>query len=151
MSGKATLTYYDSKGKPTSMTVNTVDIDSTSITAQTAALAALRSAITAISNSTEIGSTLSVIESFGTPANRGGLRGVKALVRWFSADEGDGGQYGSNEIGCIDESEFTIVGDKAVLQGTLYDNLKAAFDAFVVTENGNSVAVYEVEQVTRGI
>ena len=151
MAGKATITYYDMRGRPTSMSVNTVEPSAANLTALTGQIDALRAALNSITESTEINQTLSVIDQFGTPANRGGLRGTKALVRWFASAEGDGGQFGSNEIGCVDATEFTVVGDKAILQGALYNALKAAFDAVVLTENGASVAVYEVELVSRSI
>ncbi len=151
MAGKSTLTFYDARGRATSMSMNIDEPNGSNTTALTAAQDALAGAVLAISESAEYSATLSRIASVGTPADRGGLRGTKALIRWFSEDEGDGGQYGSNEIGAVDPDLFTVVGDRQILQGTPYTNLKAAFDAHAQTENGNSVAVYEVELVSRGV
>jgi hypothetical protein len=92
---------------------------------------------------------MSQLTGSGAVEDRGGLRGTKALIRWFSANEGESGQYGSNEIGAVDPDLFTVVGNKQVLQGALYTALKAAFDALAETENGNAVSVYEVELVSR--
>jgi len=150
MAGKGTITFDDMRGRPTSMTINVGDLvgDFDNVDS---ALGTLEAAVAALSLSEQHSRTLSGITETGTPDDRGGLRGTKAIVRWFSSAEGDGGQYGSNEIGTVDPSLFTVVGDQAFLQGTLYNNLKAAFDAVAQTENGNAVAVYEVELVSRNI
>lgn len=150
MAGKATITFYDRLGKPTSMSVNTAqpagDIDVLATAVET-----LQVALENIVESGEVSRTLSRIDATGTPASRAGFRGTKALVRWFSANEGDGGQYGSNEIGAVDPNLFTVVGNRAILQGANYNAIQSAFDGLVVTENGNAVAVYEIELVSRSI
>lgn len=151
MGAKGTATFYDAAGKPTSISINIPDLTGASITGIGADMVALTTALAGISLSAQYHHTMSMQAASGTPADRGGLRGTKALIRWFSADEGDGGQYGSNEMGAVDPSLFTPVGDKLVLQGANYDAVKAAFDALAETENGNSVSVYEIELVSRNI
>lgn len=149
MSGNASVTIWDAAGKPTGMHINIPTLTGANYVAVSGNVIALADALVAISLSGQYQALLSQPTATGTPADRGGVRGQKALVRWFSANEGDGGQYGSNEIGTVDAALFTAVGDKLVLQGALYDAIKAAFDAVAETENGNAVAVYEIELVTR--
>lgn len=149
MTDKATITYWDELGKQTGISVNTVELSGANFATTVAAMDALRVALDGISLSGESNQVISSGVKTGGPVDRGGVRGTKALIRWFAASEGSDGQYGSNEIGAVDPSLFTVVGNKSVLQGALYDALKAAFDALAVTENGNGVSVYEIERVSR--
>ena len=149
MADTATITYWDARGKRTGISVNTAELSGANFDVQVTAMDALRTAIDTISLSAQSQQIISSGVLNGAPADRGGFRGTKALIRWFAAGEGTDGQYGSNEIGAVDPSLFTVVGSQALLQGTPYNALKAAFDAFATTENGNSVSVYEVELVSR--
>lgn len=151
MAGKAALTFWDAAGKPTGMHVNTRDLSGAQYDFLEGEVAALATALANISESAQYQTVLSAVTGTGDPDDRGGLRGTKALVRWFSPNEGSSGQYGSNEIGAVDNSLFTVVGGEQVLQGGLYDAIKAAFDTLVETENGNAVEVYEVKLVSRTI
>ena len=151
MAGSVTITYKDAAGKPTGISVNTPTPSGANFDLILADVSSLMSALNALSLSAENSMTFSFISKGGTPEDRGGVRGTKALIRWFSANEGDGGQYGSNEIGAVDPALFTVVGNRMLLQGTDYNSLRAAFNALAVTENGNAVDVYEVELVSRGL
>lgn len=149
MGDNASITFWDAAGKPTGIHVNMPTLSGANYTAVSGNVVSLGTALAAISKSAQYTATMTQQTATGAPEDRGGLRGTKALIRWFSAAEGDGGQYGSNEIGAVDPDLFTVVGNKQVLQGALYDAIKAAFDVLAQTENGNAVAVYEIELVSR--
>lgn len=149
MGDTASITFWDAAGKATGIHVNMPQLSGATYDAVSTDVIDLATALAAISKSAQYTATMSQQTATGTPADRGGLRGTKALIRWFSPSEGDGGQYGSNEIGAVDPDLFTVVGNKQVLQGALYDAIKAAFDALAETENGNAVEVYEIELVSR--
>ena len=149
MTDNATITQFDAAGKPTGISINVADLTGANFDAQVIAVTALGDAIGAISLTGQVSKTISQNVKEGGPGDRGGVRGTKALIRWFSPLEAGTGQYGSNEIGAVDPAAFTVVGTKQMLQGTAYTNLKAAFDAVALTENGNAVEVYEVELVSR--
>lgn len=151
MGDKMTYTLYDRRGKATGMSINIDDLTSLNFDAVGTDISALQTALKAIAESDRDTVTTSIIDPGGGPSDQGGLRGNKALIRWYAPSEGEGGQYGSNELGCIDDSHFTEVGGRLLLQGTLYDDIKAAFDALARTENGNQVEVYEIEHVSRNL
>lgn len=151
MASRGTITFYDFRQRPTSMTINMDDLTGAGYDIEEGDLADLEAALAAISLSDRHARTNSGQTEVGGPEDAGGVRGNKALVRWYSAAEGDGGQYGTNEIGTVDPDLFTVVGDKAILQGALYDAIKTAFDAAAFTENGNGVSVYEIEFVSRNL
>lgn len=151
MASNASVVFYDAAGKPTGIHINTRQMSGAGFDALSTDVIALANALAAVSKSDQYTANMGNQTATGAPEDRGGLRGTKALIRWFSAGEGDGGQYGSNEIGAVDPDLFTVVGNKQILQGGLYDAIKAAFDAVAETENGNSVSVYEIELVSRSV
>lgn len=152
MADKGFLSFYDKRGKATTMMVNVEELAGANMEAVQAQIATLAGAIGDIATSAHYRHGLSTDDTVGTQDNDAGLRGTKAIVRWYSITENQGeGAYGSNEIGTIDEDVFTSVGGKLILQGALYDAVKAAFDAVALTENGNAVSVYEIECVSRNL
>jgi len=149
--GKATFGFKAADGKVTQMTVNVPTVDETNWVSIAGDIDEMFQALSTISASasSNVGLAESMAGNGYDPASVGGVRGEKAIIRWYAADEGPAGQYGSNEIGAVDRSEFTLENGRYVLKGAAYDAIKASFDSLAVTENGNAVSVYEVEYVTR--
>ena len=147
----ARITVMDANKKTTAMSLNIAELSAVNFDAVVAQVATLEATIDAILVGSCIKHSVSHDDLSAFDLNNAdGLRGTKAVVRWFSENEGDG-QYGSNEIGGIDYKQFTPIGGRLLLQGTKYDAIKSAFDAVALTENGNAVAVYEIECVSRGL
>lgn len=152
MADSFTYTVHDSILKPTAMTINIPELTSANYDPVGVLIAALKAALDTVQVSGLTRTTTSVIATDGGPGDAAGVRGNKMVIKWFSPLEADGeGQYGSNELGCADVNEFTVVGGRRILQGANYTAIKAAFDALAVTENGHPVEVYEIEFLSRGL
>lgn len=149
---KLTLSYMAEDRKATGMTVNIPELTVLNFAEIGGQIEALRTALEPVLESTAWKSTTSITDSTNyDPAGSGGVRGHKAIIRWFSPNANGGeGQYGSNEIGVADISAFALAADgNRYLEGSSYNDLKAAFDDLVRSDDGAAVEVYEVRYVTR--
>lgn len=152
MADSASITFIDQRHKASSMTINVAELSGANYDTIASNVATLKTALEGIVLSGHDRISLTTTDTSGAVGDDAGQRGSKAIVRWFSALENQGeGAYGNNEVGCVDPSTFTAVGDKLLLQGANYDAIKTAFDAVAKTENGNAVAVYEIEFVNRNV
>lgn len=148
---KATISCLAADRKATSMTFRIPEVVDTNIVAIVAAIESLKDGIEAVSASGSFKHQFTKANGSLNPLDGSGSRGEKMAIRWFSAGANGGeGQYGSNEIGAVAKSSFTLDSDGVFrLHGGAYDTIKASFDSLVRTDDDHNVSVYEIVYVNR--
>jgi hypothetical protein len=149
---KLTISFMAADKKATGMTVNIPELTDLNFQLIGTGILALHTALRSLTESGASKTTTSITNSSDWNANdRAGLRGQKLVVRWYASGANEGeGQYGSNECGTAQLSDFTLQSDgRYLLEGLQYTALKEAFEAIARSDDGATVEVYEVEFVTR--